>query len=87
MPTPQVRLQGLQVPQGPQVSLCRLTLGAWRKRHAQKCELALRAPSGSPEGPFLKSFPSLALGTWDSLSQSKNTRRPKQTQPAFSMRS
>ena len=28
MPPPQVRLQGLQSPQEPQVSLCRLTLGA-----------------------------------------------------------
>lgn len=65
MPPPQVLLQGLQLPQGPQESLCRLTLGAWRKRHAEECE-SLRAPRqghwGSPEGPCLNTFPFLTLG-------------------------
>lgn len=50
MPPPQVRLQGLQSPQGPQVSLCRLTLGAWRRRHAQEPESALRVPTRAPRG-------------------------------------
>lgn len=58
MPPPQVRLQGLQLPQRPQVSLCCLSWGAWRRRWAQERESALGAPTralrGSPEGPLPK---------------------------------
>lgn len=90
MPPPQVRLQGPQLPQGPQRSLCRLTLGAWRKRHAEECE-SLSPPQGhwgSPEDPCLKTFPDLTLGARPFKDSARTPGTPNirlQNSPAFTI--
>ena len=79
MPPPQVRLQGPQLPQGPQRSLCRLTLGAWKKRHAEECE-SLSPPTralGLPRGPLPKNIPRSHLGSQALQGLGKNTRHPE----------